>query len=60
MEAVQHAAGSDFEMKIVAYEMLVQEEKKPTGCSRSAHRVAAGANAYSASRVGYGRYTGAR
>jgi len=27
VEAVQHVAGSDFDMKIVTYEMLVQEEK---------------------------------
>jgi NADH/NAD ratio-sensing transcriptional regulator Rex len=27
VEAVQHVAGSDYEMKVVTYEMLVQEEK---------------------------------
>lgn len=27
VEAMQHVAGSDYEMKIVTYEMLVQEEK---------------------------------
>src|SRR5215831_10222610 len=27
VEATQHVAGSDFEMKIVTYEMLLQEEK---------------------------------
>ena len=27
IEAMQHVAGSDFDMKVVTYEMLVQEEK---------------------------------
>ena len=27
VQALQHVAGSDYEMKIVTYEMLVQEEK---------------------------------
>src|ERR1700758_1908000 len=27
VEAIQHVAGTDYEMKVVTYEMLVQEEK---------------------------------
>lgn len=27
VEALQHVGGSDFEMKVVTYDMLVQEEK---------------------------------
>lgn len=57
VEAVQHAAGSDFEMKIVTYEMLVQEEKNRQVAAALLTGVAAGANAYSASRAGYGSYT---
>jgi hypothetical protein len=57
VEAVQHAAGSDFEMKIVTYEMLVQEEKNRQVAAALLTGVAAGANAYSASRAGYGTYT---
>ncbi|GMO78872.1 hypothetical protein [Bradyrhizobium ottawaense] len=57
VEAVQHAAGSDFEMKIVTYEMLIQEEKNRQVAAALLTGVAAGANAYSASRAGYGSYT---
>ncbi|SCB42798.1 hypothetical protein GA0061098_1009181 [Bradyrhizobium shewense] len=57
VEAVQHAAGSDFEMKIVTYEMLVQEEKNRQVAAALLSGVAAGANAYSASRAGYESYT---
>ncbi len=56
VEATQHAAGSDFEMKIVTYEMLVQEEKNRQVAAALLTGVAAGANAYSASRAGYGTY----
>ncbi|MCK1379655.1 hypothetical protein IVB33_19400 [Bradyrhizobium sp. 24] len=57
VEAVQHAAGSDFEMKIVTYEMLVQEEKNRQVAAALLTGVAAGANAYGASRAGHGTYT---
>jgi hypothetical protein len=57
VEAVQHAAGSDFEMKIVTYEMLVQEEKNRQVAAALLTGIAAGANSYSASRAGYGSYT---
>lgn len=57
VEAIQHAAGSDFEMKIVTYEMLVQEEKNRQVAAALLTGLAAGANSYSASRAGYGSYT---
>jgi len=44
-------------MKIVTYEMLVQEEKNRQIAAALLTGVAAGANAYSASRAGYGSYT---
>nr|AWL99581.1 hypothetical protein CIT40_05755 [Bradyrhizobium amphicarpaeae] len=44
-------------MKIVTYEMLVQEEKNRQVAAALLTGVAAGANAYSASRAGYGTYT---
>ncbi len=57
VEAVQHVAGSDFEMKVVTYEMLVQEEKNRQVAAVLLTGVAAGANAYGASQAGYGHYT---
>jgi hypothetical protein len=57
VEAVQHVAGSDFEMKVVTYEMLVQEEKNRQVAAVIFTGVAAAGNAYSASRAGYGTYT---
>jgi len=57
VEAVQHANGSDFEMKIVTYEMLVQEEHTRQVGRALLTGLAAAGNAYSASRAGYGSYT---
>jgi len=57
VEVVQHVAGSDFEMKVVTYEMLVQEEKNRQVAAAILTGVAAAGNAYSASRAGYGSYT---
>ena len=57
VEAVQHVAGSDFEMKIVTYEMLVGEEHNRQIATAILTGVAGAANAYSASQAGYGRYT---
>ncbi|RTE92458.1 hypothetical protein [Bradyrhizobium sp. LVM 105] len=57
VEAVQHAAGSDFEMKIVTYEMLVQEERNRQVAAALLTGLAAGANAYSAANAGHGSYT---
>jgi hypothetical protein len=57
VEAVQHASGSDFEMKVVTYEMLVQEEKNRQIAAAVLTGLAAGANAYGASQAGHGHYT---
>jgi hypothetical protein len=57
VEAVQHASGSDFEMKVVTYDMLVQEEKSRQVAAAILTGVAAAGNAYSASHAGYGHYT---
>lgn len=57
VEAVQHAAGSDFEMKVVTYEMLVQEERNRQVAAAVLTGLAAGANAYSAANAGHGSYT---
>jgi hypothetical protein len=57
VEAIQHVAGSDFEMKVVTYEMLVQEEKNRQVAAAILTGVAAAGNAVSASQAGYGRYT---
>jgi hypothetical protein len=57
VEAMQHVAGSDFEMKVVTYEMLVQEEKNRQVAVALLTGVAGAANAYSASQAGYGHYT---
>jgi hypothetical protein len=51
VEAVQHASGSDFEMKVVTYEMLVQEEKNRQIAAAVLTGVAAAGNAYSASQA---------
>jgi hypothetical protein len=57
VEAVQHVGGSDHDMKVVTYEMLVHEEKNRQVAAAILTGVAGAANAYSASRAGYGTYT---
>jgi hypothetical protein len=57
VEAVQHVGASDYEMKIVTYDMLVQEEKNRQVAAALLTGVAVAGNAYSASRTGYGSYT---
>jgi hypothetical protein len=57
VEVVQHVAGSDYEMKVVTYEMLVQEEKNRQVAAAILTGVAAAGNAYGASQAGYGHYT---
>ncbi len=57
VEAMQHVGASDYEMKIVTYEMLVQEEKNRQIAAAILTGVAAAGNAYSASQAGYGHYT---
>src|SRR5689334_8156593 len=46
VEAVQHVAGSDFDMKVVTYEMLVQEEKNRQVAAAILTGVAAAGNSY--------------
>src|SRR6266436_9139971 len=57
VEATQHVGASDYEMRIVTYEMLVQEEKNRQVAVAILTGVAAAGNAYSASQAGYGHYT---
>jgi hypothetical protein len=57
VEAMQHVGASDYGMQIVTFEMLQQEEKNRQVAMAILTGVAAGANAYSASRAGYGSYT---
>lgn len=57
VEATQHAAGSDYEMKVITYEMLVQEEKNRQIAAAVLTGVAAVGNAAAASQAGYGHYT---
>jgi hypothetical protein len=56
-QAIQHVGASDYEMQVVTYEMLVQEEKNRQVARAILTGLAAGANAYSASQAGYGTYT---
>lgn len=57
VDAMQHVGGSDYEMKVVTYEMLVQEERNRQIAAAILTGVAAAGNAYSASQTGYGHYT---
>ncbi|MBS4005885.1 MAG: hypothetical protein KGZ91_21150 [Afipia sp.] len=57
VEANQVVAGQEFQMTVVTYEMLAQEEKNRQVAAAILTGLAAGANAYSASRAGYGSYT---
>lgn len=49
--------GQEFPMTVVTYEMLEREERSRQVAAAILTGVAAGANAYSASRAGYGSYT---
>jgi hypothetical protein len=57
VEAVQHVGASDYEMRIVTYEMLAQEERNRQVAAAILTGVAGAANAYSASQAGRGSYT---
>jgi hypothetical protein len=57
VEAVQHVGASDYGMQVVTFEMLAQEEKNRQVAAAIFTGVAGAANAYSASRAGYGSYT---
>jgi hypothetical protein len=57
IEVNQLVAGQQYPMQVVTYEMLVQEEKSRQVAMAVLSVAAAGANAYGASRAGYGTYT---
>jgi hypothetical protein len=57
VEAIQHVGAADYGMQIVTFEILQQEEKNRQVAMAILTGVAAGTNAYSASRAGYGSYT---
>jgi hypothetical protein len=57
VEAVQHVGASDYEMQVVTFEMLQQEEKNRQVARAILVGVAGAANAYSASQAGRGSYT---
>jgi len=57
VEAVQHVGSADFQMQVVTFEMLQQEEKNRQVAAAILTGVAGAANSYSASRAGYGTYT---
>jgi hypothetical protein len=57
VEANQRVGESEYPMVVVTFEMLQQEEKNRQIASAILVGVAGAANAYSASRAGYGSYT---
>lgn len=57
VEANQIVDGQEFQMTVVTYEMLAQEEKNRQVAAAILTGIAAGANSYGASRAGYGSYT---
>jgi hypothetical protein len=57
VEANQKIGASEYEMKVVTFEMLQQEEQNRQVARAILAGVAGAANAYSASRAGYGSYT---
>jgi hypothetical protein len=57
VEANQRIGESEYPMRVVTFEMLQQEEKNRQVAVAILTGVAGAANAYSASRAGYGTYT---
>lgn len=57
VEVMQNVGGQPMQLAVITYEQLVQEEKTRQVAAAILTGVAAGANAYSASRAGYGTYT---
>jgi hypothetical protein len=57
VEANQRVGASEYPMQVVTFEMLQQEEKNRQVAAAILAGVAGAANAYSASRAGYGSYT---
>lgn len=57
IEVNQIVGENEFAMTVVTYEMLAQEEKNRQVAAAILTGLAAGANAYGASRARYGSYT---
>ena len=57
VEASQRVGASEYAMQVVTFEMLQQEERNRQVAVAILTGVAGAANAYSASRAGYGSYT---
>lgn len=57
VQVSQIVGEQEYPMKVVTYDMLVQEEKSRQVAAAILTGVAAGANAYGASRTGHGHYT---
>ena len=57
VEAVQKVGESEVPMQVITYETLVQEEQGRQVAAALLTGLAAGANTYSASQAGHGRYT---
>lgn len=57
VEALQHVGAVDYQMQVVTYEMLAQEERNRQIAAAILTGVAGAANAYGASQAGYGSYT---
>jgi hypothetical protein len=57
VEAIQKVGATEYSLQVVSYEMLVQEEKNRQVAMAILTGVAGAANAYGASRAGYGSYT---
>jgi hypothetical protein len=57
VEATQRVGASEYAMQVITFEMLQQEEKNRQVAMAILAGVAGAANAYSASRAGYGSYT---
>jgi hypothetical protein len=54
---LQHVGAVDYQMQVVTYEMLVQEERNRQIAAAILTGVASAANTYSASQAGGGNYT---
>ncbi len=57
VNALQHVGAVDYQMEVVTFEMLAQEERNRQIAAAILTGVAGAANAYSSSRAGYGSYT---
>jgi hypothetical protein len=57
VEAIQRVGASEYSMQVVTFEMLQQEERNRQVATAILAGVAGAANAYGASRAGYGSYT---